>query len=45
MWAPWSGTVRQCERSRALKGPACYIGAVLAATDFVLPGIEVTGSR
>ena len=24
---------------RPLKGPGCHIGAVLAATDFVLPGI------
>jgi len=30
---------------RALKGPGCHIGAVLAATDFVLPGIEVIDSR
>ena len=29
----------------ALKGPGCHIGAVLAATDFVLPGIEVIDSR
>ena len=28
-----------------LKGPGCHIGAVLAATDFVLPGIEVIDSR
>jgi len=26
---------------RELRGPGCHIGAVLAATDFVLPGIEV----
>ena len=30
---------------RALKGPGCHIGAVLAATEFVLPGIEVIDSR
>ena len=30
---------------RALKGPGCHIGAVLAATDFVLPGIVVIDSR
>ncbi|MCY1514228.1 2-hydroxyhexa-2,4-dienoate hydratase [compost metagenome] len=30
---------------RALSGPGCHIGAVLAATDFVLPGIEVIDSR
>lgn len=30
---------------RALKGPGCHIGAVLAACDFVLPGIEVIDSR
>jgi 2-oxo-3-hexenedioate decarboxylase len=29
----------------ALKGPGCHIGSVLAATDFVLPGIEVIDSR
>lgn len=28
-----------------LKGPGCHIGNVLAATDFVLPGIEVIDSR
>jgi len=28
-----------------LRGPGCHIGAVLAATDFVLPGIEVIDSR
>ena len=28
-----------------LEGPGCHIGAVLAATDFVLPGIEVIDSR
>ena len=30
---------------RPLRGPGCHIGAVLAATDFVLPGIEVIDSR
>ena len=30
---------------KALKGPGCHIGAVLAATDFVMPGIEVIDSR
>lgn len=30
---------------RALKGPGCHIGDVLAATDFVLPGLEVIDSR
>ncbi|MDE2159818.1 MAG: 2-oxo-3-hexenedioate decarboxylase, partial [Burkholderiales bacterium] len=29
----------------ALRGPGCHIGAVLAATDFVLAGIEVIDSR
>lgn len=29
----------------ALRGPGCHIGAVLAATDFVMPGIEVIDSR
>jgi 2-oxo-3-hexenedioate decarboxylase len=28
-----------------LAGPGCHVGAVLAATDFVLPGIEVIDSR
>ena len=28
-----------------LKGPGCHIGAVLAASDIVLPGIEVIDSR
>ena len=28
-----------------LKGPGCHIGAVLAATDFLMPGIEVIDSR
>jgi 2-oxo-3-hexenedioate decarboxylase len=30
---------------RELKGPGCHVGAVLAATDFVMPGIEVIDSR
>lgn len=30
---------------RELKGPGCHIGAVLAATDFVLPAVEVIDSR
>lgn len=30
---------------RALSGPGCHIGTVLAATDFVLPAIEVIDSR
>ena len=29
----------------ALNGPGCHIGAVLAATEFVMPGIEVIDSR
>ncbi|MFA7278824.1 MAG: 2-oxo-3-hexenedioate decarboxylase [Sterolibacterium sp.] len=29
----------------ALQGPGCHIGAVLAATDFIMPGIEVIDSR
>jgi 2-oxo-3-hexenedioate decarboxylase len=29
----------------ALRGPGCHIGAVLAATEFVMPGIEVIDSR
>jgi 2-oxo-3-hexenedioate decarboxylase len=28
-----------------LKGPGCHIGAVMAATDFVMPGMEVIDSR
>lgn len=28
-----------------LKGPGCHIGSVLAATDFVMPAIEVIDSR
>jgi 2-oxo-3-hexenedioate decarboxylase len=31
--------------SKPLKGPGCHIGAVLAAIDFVMPGIEVIDSR
>ena len=30
---------------RELRGPGCHIASVLAATDFVLPGIEVIDSR
>lgn len=30
---------------RPLKGPGCHIGAVLAATDFILPAVEVIDSR
>ena len=30
---------------KALRGPGCHIAAVLDATDFVLPGIEVIDSR
>jgi 2-oxo-3-hexenedioate decarboxylase len=30
---------------RDLKGPGCHLGAVLAATDFVVPAIEVIDSR
>jgi len=30
---------------KALKGPGCHIASVLAATDFVMPGIEVIDSR
>lgn len=30
---------------KPLKGPGCHIAAVLEATDFVLPGIEVIDSR
>lgn len=30
---------------KVLKGPGCHIGAVLAATDFVMPGIEIIDSR
>lgn len=31
--------------NKPLKGPGCHVGAVLAATDFVMPGIEVIDSR
>ena len=30
---------------KPLRGPGCHIGTVLAATDFVMPGIEVIDSR
>jgi len=30
---------------RPLRGPGCHIGAVLAATDFILPALEVIDSR
>lgn len=30
---------------RALRGPGCHIGAVLAATDFVVPALEIIDSR
>ena len=30
---------------RELQGPGCHIGAVLAATDFVLPALEIIDSR
>lgn len=30
---------------KALRGPGCHIAAVLAATDFVMPGMEVIDSR
>lgn len=30
---------------KALKGPGCHIGNVLAATDFVMPGLEIIDSR
>lgn len=30
---------------RPLRGPGCHIGTVLAAVDFVIPGIEVIDSR
>src|SRR6266446_1379005 len=29
----------------ALRGPGCHIGAVLAATDFVMPAVEIVDSR
>lgn len=31
--------------NKPLKGPGCHIGTVLAATDFVIPAIEVIDSR
>lgn len=31
--------------NKALRGPGCHIGAVLAATEYVIPGIEVIDSR
>jgi 2-oxo-3-hexenedioate decarboxylase len=31
--------------SKALRGPGCHIASVLAAIDFVIPGIEVIDSR
>lgn len=30
---------------KALRGPGCHIAAVLAATDFIMPGMEVIDSR
>ncbi|MDN5874798.1 MAG: 4-oxalocrotonate decarboxylase, partial [Sinobacteraceae bacterium] len=30
---------------KPLKGPGCHVGTVLAATDFVLPAVEVIDSR
>src|SRR5260370_389777 len=30
---------------RPLRGPGCHVGAVLAATDFVMPAIEIIDSR
>lgn len=30
---------------RPLKGPGCHIGTVLAATDFILPAVEIIDSR
>lgn len=30
---------------RALQGPGCHLGSVLAATDFVMPAIEIIDSR
>jgi 2-oxo-3-hexenedioate decarboxylase len=29
----------------ALRGPGCHVGAVLAATDFVMPAVEIIDSR
>lgn len=31
--------------NKTLRGPGCHIGTVLAATEFVMPGIEVIDSR
>ena len=31
--------------NKPLRGPGCHIGAVLAATEYVIPGIEVIDSR
>jgi 2-oxo-3-hexenedioate decarboxylase len=31
--------------NKPLRGPGCHIGTVLAATEFVMPGIEVIDSR
>lgn len=28
-----------------LKGPGCHVGAVMAAIDFVIPGVEIIDSR
>ena len=33
------------DTSRTLRGPGCHIASVLAAIDFVIPGIEVIDSR
>ncbi|WP_097459464.1 2-oxo-3-hexenedioate decarboxylase [Mangrovitalea sediminis] len=30
---------------KALRGPGCHVGAVLAATDFVIPAVEIIDSR
>lgn len=30
---------------RPLRGPGCHIGSVLAATDFILPAVEIIDSR
>lgn len=30
---------------RPLRGPGCHVGAVLAATDFVVPAVEIIDSR
>jgi 2-oxo-3-hexenedioate decarboxylase len=31
--------------ARPLRGPGCHVGAVLAATDFVVPAVEIIDSR